>query len=134
MKKFLISVIALAALAGCAYDYYKGGVKYTQDGDDCIYYADEYGRNYSSDVRGLNDKKRIVYRHTRCEDLFARDNGGRVPVAARKVLSSAAVAAPESETAPVAEKTCGCDAAQVEKSCCCNKASSPRRVYTVVVR
>lgn len=133
MKKFLISVIALAGLAGCAYDYYKGDVRYTQDGDDCIYYADEYGRNYSSDVRGLDDKKRIVYRHTRCEDLFARDNGGRVPVAARKVLSTAAVAAPE--VTPVAEKSCGCDAAPVEKTTYgCNKSSAPRRVYTVVVR
>ncbi len=131
MKKFLISVMAVAGLAGCTYDYYKGGVRYTQDGDDCIYYADEYGRNYSSDIRGLDDSKRIVYRHTRCEDLFARDNGGRVPAASRKVLSAAAVAAPEA--APVVEKSCGCDATPVaEKTCCCNK--SQRRVYTVVVR
>ena len=47
LKKILMSVIALTSLVGCGayYDYYKGGVRYTQDGDDCIYYAGEYGKD-----------------------------------------------------------------------------------------
>ena len=48
-------MIALVALAGCSsyYDYYKGGVTYTQDGTDCIYYSGEYSHNYSDSVSGM---------------------------------------------------------------------------------
>ena len=91
MKKILISMIGLMVLAGCAYDYYAGGVKYVQDGEDCIYYSGEYGRRYSSDISSLDADKRIVYRNTRCADLFASDNAGRVTAPARQVLSRATV-------------------------------------------
>jgi len=142
MKKLLISVIALAGLSGCTYyDYYKGGVRYTQDGDDCVYYAGEYGRRYSRDVRSLDDNKRIVYRNTRCEDLFAEDNGGVVPVSGRKILSSPIV---KEEKPVVAEPTCPCANSQVAQiapvapvsacsSCGCNTVKSNRRVYTVTI-
>ena len=99
MKKVLVSVVALAALAGCAYDYYRGGVRYVQDGDDCIYYAGEYGSRYTSDIRGLNTDKRVVYRNTSCADLFARDNGGVAPRPTRAVLTRAA---------QPAQSSCGC--------------------------
>ena len=98
MKKALFSVIALAALAGCAYDYYRGGVRYVQDGDDCIYYYGEYGSHYTSDIRTVDTDKRIVYRNTNCADLFARDNGGIAPRPNRAVLTRAAQPA-----------SCGCD-------------------------
>ena len=97
MKKVLFSVIALAALAGCAYDYYRGGVRYVQDGDDCIYYYGEYGSHYSHDIRTVDTDKRVVYRITNCADLFARDNGGITPRPNRAVLTRAA------------QPSCGCD-------------------------
>ena len=61
MKKFL-ALIALVAVAGCAsyYDYYKGGVRYTQDGEDCIYYSGEFARHYSNKVNAADLDKKIV--------------------------------------------------------------------------
>ena len=85
-------MIALVALAGCSsyYDYYKGGVTYTQDGTDCIYYSGEYSHNYSDSVSGMDMNKKIVYRNTRCEDLYARDMMGTGARNERRVLMPAA--------------------------------------------
>lgn len=99
MKKMLVSVAALALLAGCAYDYYRGGVRYVQDGDDCIFYYGEYGSNYTSDIRTVDTDKRVVYRNANCADLFVRDNGGIAPRPQRAVLTRAAQPA----------SSCGCD-------------------------
>lgn len=118
MKKGLIAVISLVALAGCGeyYDYYKGGIRYTQDGADCIYYAGENGYKYSADIRSLDNNKKIVYRNTRCADLYARDNFGMTPRADRQIL------------APAAQP--------VTTSCGCNTCGMPkpiaRRKYIVV--
>lgn len=92
MKKVLVSLVVLAGLAGCAsyYDYYKGDVRYTQDGADCIYYSGEYGNHFSNDIRNLNTGKKIVYRNTRCEDLYNRDMMGQAPRADRVILTPAA--------------------------------------------
>lgn len=108
MKKVLFSVIAVVALAGCAsyYDYYKGGVRYTQDGEDCIYYAGQQGRHYSSDIRDIDSTKKVVYRNTRCSDLFAADNFGTAPRPSRQVL------APAAKT--VAAPACGCKTCGVQ--------------------
>lgn len=96
MKKILVSVIALTSLAGCGayYDYYKGDIRYTQDGPDCIYYANEHGRNYSQYIGGLDTGKKIVYRNTRCEDLYALDNFGQEPRRDRKIITPAAQITP----------------------------------------
>ena len=99
MKKVLVLSVALAALAGCAYDYYRGGVRYVQDGEDCIFYAGEYGSHYTNDIRTVDTDKRVVYRNTNCADLFARDNGGIAPRPNRAVLTRAAQPA----------SSCGCD-------------------------
>ncbi len=121
MKKFL-TLIALVALAGCAsyYDYYKGGVRYTQDGEDCIYYSGEYARHYSREVNAADLDKKIVYRNTRCADLYARDIAGQEPRQERRVLTPAAevsyVEEPVVETPrqivvkpmPVVKKSCNC--------------------------
>lgn len=117
MKKVLVSVFALAALAGCAsyYDYYKGDVRYTQDGADCIYYTGEAGSRFNNDVRSLNAGKRIVYRNTQCADLYARDTMGMAPRTDRVVI------APSAEY--VAAPSCGCNA--------CN-GQSVRRKYVFV--
>ena len=74
MKKTVVALFGLAMLSGCAgyYDYYKGGVRYTQDGEDCIFYAAERGRHYSEDIRKLDMDKKIVYRNTMCRDLYQR--------------------------------------------------------------
>lgn len=116
MKKVLVSVVALVALAGCSsyYEYYKGGVQYTQDGEDCIYYAAQQGRHYSSDIRDLDANKKIVYRNTRCSDLFARDNMGDAPRPTRQVLTT--------NVAPSAP-SCGCKT--------CNVQPISRRYYIV---
>lgn len=104
MKKLLISMAAATVFAGCTYyDYYKGGVRYTQDGKDCVYYADEYARHYSDSVRGLDGSSRVVYKNTRCEDLFASDNPARLERNDRKALVP--VAKPEAPKCGCA--TCG---------------------------
>jgi len=99
MKKILALSVALVAVAGCAYDYYRGGVRYVQDGEDCIFYAGEYGSHYTNDIRKVDTDKRVVYRNTSCADLFARDNGGIAPRPNRAVLTRAAQPA----------GSCGCD-------------------------
>ncbi|MBR1380411.1 MAG: hypothetical protein IJ560_02375 [Alphaproteobacteria bacterium] len=102
MKKLIISVIAAAALAGCTYyDYYKGDVRYTQDGEDCVYYTNERGRRFNADVRAMDTDKKIVYRNTRCADLFGRDTAGfDTPRVTRSVIAPAAPAV----------SSCGCHA------------------------
>lgn len=116
MKKLLVSVAAATVLAGCTYyDYYKGGVRYTQDGKDCIYYADEYARHYSESIRGIDGSNRVVYQNTRCEDLFAMDNAGRAERNDRKILIPAA----KTEVSK-----CGCAA-------CGATAPVSRRFYTL---
>lgn len=102
MKKVLVSVFALAALAACSsYDYYKGGIQYTQDGEDCIYEMGEQGKHFTNSIYDMNNGKRIVYRNTRCADLYARDNMGQAPRRDRQIIVPAAR---EVEVAP----TCGC--------------------------
>ena len=91
MKKTLLAVFGLVVLTGCAgyYDYYKGDVRYTQDGEDCIFYAAERGRHYSEDIRKLDTDKKIVYRNTMCRDLYVRDNMGVASTNARQILAPA---------------------------------------------
>lgn len=97
MKKVLIAVFGVMMLTGCAtyYDYYKGGVRYTQDGDDCVFYAVERGRHYSEDIRALDIDKKVVYQNTKCSDLYVRDNMGMPQRTERAVLK------------PVVKKECG---------------------------
>ena len=119
MKKLLVYTIAMAGLAGCTYyDYYKGGVRYTQDGKDCIYYSDEYARHYSDSVDGIDGNNRIVYKNTKCSDLFARDHAGRTERADRKVIVPAAT---EVATKPAKIADCGC----------CRAEPISRRFYTI---
>jgi len=74
MKKIVLSMLGLTVLAACSgYDYYKTDVRYRQDGKDCIYYFDENGKKFNEDIRSLRDDKKIVYRNTRCEDLYKDD-------------------------------------------------------------
>ena len=116
MKKIL-ALVALVALAACgSYDYYRGDVRYVQDGEDCIYSSGEYARKYSNRVNAADLDKKIIYRNTSCADLYARDMMGQEPRAERRVLTPAAdVAWPEPEVIaepivvkPAAKKTCGC--------------------------
>lgn len=102
MKKVLMSVLALVALSGCAnyYDYYKSGVRYTQDGDDCIFYSAERGRYFSDEIRALDADKKIVYKNIKCETLYGRDMIGQMPRHDRKIV------------VPAAKKNCPC-----KKSC-----------------
>ena len=118
MNKILISIVAATAIAGCTYyDYYKGGVRYTQDGKDCIYYSDEYARHYSDSIDGIDGNNRIVYKNTKCEDLFARDNAGRAARADRKIIVPAAT-----ETVK---------ATKVSDCGCCRVEPVSRRFYTI---
>lgn len=134
MKKIL-SLVALIVLAGCSnyYDYYKGGVRYTQDGADCIYSSGEYARHYSAGVNAADLDKKIVYRNTQCADLYARDMAGQEVRQERRVLTPAAeyvdaepviVEQPRQivvKSAPVAKKSCGC----------CNKKQATKQ-YVIV--
>lgn len=74
MKKAILSMLGLTVLAGCSgYDYYKTSVDYYQDGEDCIYYFNEKGKKFDEEIRKLRDDKKIVYRNTRCSDLYMSD-------------------------------------------------------------
>ena len=71
---------------------------------------------FSDKVEEFDDENRIVYKNTRCEDLFTRDNAGRMDRNSRHVLVPATVAnrklKPVAAPKPVA----------VEKPCCDCKA------------
>jgi len=137
MKKIL-ALIALVALAACggSYDYYKGGVRYVQDGANCIYSSDEVAHKYSADVNSADIGKKIVYRNTKCADLYARDMAGQEPRAERRVLTPAAVTEdvfvePVAEPHPIVVKS----APVVKKSCGCNKCGKKKtttKQYVVV--
>lgn len=130
MKKVLVSVFAMAALAGCGphYDYYKGDIRYIQDGKDCIYYTGEAGNRFNDEIRTLNTGRRVVYRNTSCADLYARDTMGLAPRADRVVIVPVGeyVAANTAATT-VAAPSCGC------KSACgtCGAAATVRHKYVV---
>ena len=77
MNKFVLSMLGLTLIAGCSgYDYYKTDLRYRQDGKDCIYYYNEKGDKFNNEIRSLKDAKKIVYRNTRCEDLYNGDTFG----------------------------------------------------------
>lgn len=116
MKKAVISMFAVATLAGCGgYDYYKGDVRYTQDGNDCVYRAEEYADRFTETIEGMDSDKRIVYKNTRCADLFARDNGARLTRNERQALVPVSVEQPVAAT-----NCCGCKAEPIS-----------RRFYTI---
>ena len=102
MKKTLFVLFGLVVLAGCSsYDYYKGDVRYVQDGEDCIFTSTEAGYRYSSDVRELNTDKEIVYRNTMCRDLYLNDVAGQIQRTERQVLTAVAPKA-------TVKSDCGC--------------------------
>lgn len=80
MKNFLILLLSAVVLVGCysdsdsgnVYDNY--GVKYYQSGSDCIYYINEPRKPLNDS--SLKNIKGIVYPHTKCSDLYAKDNFG----------------------------------------------------------
>lgn len=77
MKKTILSLLGLALLAGCSgYDYYDANVNYRQKGEDCVYYFDESGEKFNQEIRSLKDSKKIVYRNTKCSDLYGQDTFG----------------------------------------------------------
>lgn len=98
MKKILMSVFALVVLSGCAgyYDYYKSGVRYTQDGEDCVFYSVERGRYFNDEIRSLDADKKVVYKNTKCETLYGRDMMGQMSRHDRKIV------------VPTPKKSCGC--------------------------
>ncbi len=116
MQKILSFMIVAGVITGCSYyDYYRGGVRYVQRGDNCVYYSEESSEEqFSEKVEEFDDENRIVYKNTRCEDLFARDNAGRMDRNKRHVLAPATVANRKPKPVAVAKP--------VEKPCCECKA------------
>ncbi|MDW2994548.1 MAG: hypothetical protein R8N24_00765 [Alphaproteobacteria bacterium] len=87
MKKTLIALLGFVLVAGCSsYEYYRGGVRYVQDDSDCIFTSVEQGNRYSDEIRTLDIDKEIVYRNTKCRDLYFRDNMNQVSRTERQVL------------------------------------------------
>ena len=77
MNKVFLSILGLGLIAGCSgYDYYKTDLRYRQEGKDCVYYHNEDGRKFNEDIRALKDAKKVVYRNTKCEDLYNDDTFG----------------------------------------------------------
>ena len=103
MNKALVSILGLVALSGCAYDYYEGGVRYTQDGPDCIYYSGEQGRRFSNEISSMRGGKKIVYRNTICAHLYDKDNFGQPARQERQILTPAAV----EQVSPCQNSGCG---------------------------
>jgi hypothetical protein len=120
MKKVFISIFGLVALTGCYshYDYYKGNVKYVQEGTDCVYYAGERGRRFSDEIRYMGKDQKVVYRNTLCANLLDKDTAGQAYVQNRRVLASVAAEAPSA--------SCGC------KTGCAQTASVLKRRYVIV--
>ncbi|MBP5485523.1 MAG: hypothetical protein J6Y07_02340 [Alphaproteobacteria bacterium] len=113
MQKILSFMIVAGVITGCSYyDYYKGGVRYAQEGENCVYYSNESSEQFSEKIGEFDDENRIVYSNTRCEDLFARDNAARMDRNNRHILVPASVAnrkpKPASVVAKPAAKPC-CD-------------------------
>ena len=74
MNKIVLSMVSLALVAGCSgYDYYKTDLRYRQKGEDCVYYYTEDGKKFDEEIRSLKDAKQIVYRNTKCSDLYESD-------------------------------------------------------------
>ena len=70
-------MLGLTLLAACSgYDYYKTDLRYRQEGKNCVYYYNEKGEKFNEDIKSLKDAKKIVYRNTRCEDLYNDDTFG----------------------------------------------------------
>ena len=102
MKKVILSLLGLTVMAACSgYDYYKTDVRYRQSGDDCIYYYSEKGKQFSDEIRNLKDAKQVVYKNTKCEDLYLNDSYGYNQRNDRKAIIPAYV---EENVTP----TCGC--------------------------
>ena len=116
MQKILSFMIVAGVITGCSYyDYYRGGVRYVQRGDNCVYYSEESSEEqFSEKVEEFDDENRIVYKNTRCEDLFARDNAGRMDRNKHHILAPATVANRKPKPVAVAKP--------VEKPCCECKA------------
>lgn len=117
MKKILSFMIVAGVITGCSYyDYYESGVRYSQEGENCVYRSNEYAENYSENIKGIDDDKRVIYRNTRCEDLFVRDNGGRIERNDRRALVPTAAPAKPAVKKPkpcatsdkIADAGCGC--------------------------
>lgn len=117
MQKILSFMIVAGVITGCSYyDYYRGGVRYVQRGDNCVYYSEESSEEqFSEKVEEFDDENRIVYKNTRCEDLFVRDNAGRMDRNKRHVLAPAVVANRKPKPVAVAPKP-------ADKPCCDCKA------------
>lgn len=98
MKKTLIALLGFVLVAGCSsYEYYRGGVRYVQDDSDCIFTSVEQGNRYSGEIRTLDIDKEIVYRNTKCRDLYFRDNMHQAARTERQILK------------PVEKKDLGCN-------------------------
>ena len=103
MKKVILSLLGLAFLAGCSgYDYYKTNVRYRQKGNDCVYYYNEKGKEFSEDIRSLKDVKKVVYRDVRCEDLYMVDTFGYSDRTDRKAI------VPVFSKEKTTDSKCGC--------------------------
>jgi uncharacterized protein YxeA len=103
MKKVILSILGLALVAGCSgYDYYKTNVRYRQEGDNCVYYYTEKGKEFSSEIRNLKDAKKIVYNNVRCEDLYLNDTYGAQRYDRKAIVPAA------TEEPVVAPAKCGC--------------------------
>lgn len=117
MKKAILSVLGLTLLAGCSgYDYYKTNVDYYQDGEDCVYYFTEKGKKFDNEIRNLKDDKKIVYRNTRCSDLYKSDTFSTE----RNDRKAIVPVFTEEEPAP----KCGCSK--------CNKKKVLKNKYVIV--
>ncbi len=101
MKKVILSLLGFTLIAGCSgYDYYKTNVRYRQEGDNCVYYYNEKGKEFSDEIRNLKDAKKVVYKNVRCEDLYFNDTYG-----AQRNDRKAILPAATEEPAPA---KCGC--------------------------
>ena len=118
MNKVLLSILGLTLIAGCSgYDYYKTDLRYRQDGKDCIYYYNEKGDKFNNEIRSLKDAKKIVYRNTRCEDLYNGDTFGFERNDRKAIV-------PVFAEEKMAEPKCGCMA--------CGKKRTLNKRYVIV--
>jgi hypothetical protein len=87
MKKIIFVFVAAFALVACSSRQvlYKGNVKLTQDGKDCVL---ELARNGDFADRAFDKRQKIVHRNTKCADIIGQCESSNCAPARPRVSES----------------------------------------------
>lgn len=89
--------------------------------NDCVYYQNEKGKRFNEDINSLRDAKKVVYRNTRCEDLYYDDTFGLERNDRKAIIP---VYTEENSTISAPAQKCGCSK--------CGKKRTLKNRYIIV--